>query len=58
MSENKIDHLLQQAKPCRKVAGGSLERMRQALLTMAREYEEEADALKLEQKPGDPSKRK
>lgn len=59
MSKKKIDRLLEQAKRCRKVAGGTLDqRMRKALFTMAREYEEQADAIELEQKPVKPSRQK
>ena len=59
MPEQELDYLLKQAKRCRTVAAGTTdERTRQALLEMAREYEEQADALTLAQRPDDPSEQK
>ena len=45
MSEKELTYLLKQIKRCRTVAAGtSDERTRNALLSMAKEYEEQADA--------------
>ena len=53
VSEKEVDFLLSQAKRCRTVAAGTTdERTRMALLAMAADYEEQADALSLAQKPG------
>ena len=54
--EDEPDYLQQQATRCRNLAKSSLdERMRTMLLSMAKEYEERADAIAIArmQKPGD-----
>ena len=56
VSELEIDFLLSQAKRCRTVAAGTTdERTRTALLAMAQDYEEQADALRLAEKSDRPS---
>ena len=52
MSENEPEYLLKQAQRCRSVAKTATdEKMRQALLDMARDYEERAQAVQVK-KPG------
>ena len=59
VSEKELAFLLSQAKRCRTVAAGtSDERTRTALLAMALDYEAQADALALAQKPDNPSEQK
>lgn len=48
MSENEPEYLLKQAQRCRSVAKTATdEKMRQALLDMARDYEERAQAVQV-----------